>query len=85
MDRDLERKSHILFLTTTGTRVGTFGLTKIEKILLAGGLGSGSSLFLKLTCGSESCPWEVQKTVSQRLARAGDGPWPSELAMSEVP
>ena len=37
------RKSHILFLTTTGTRVGTFGLTKIEKILLAGGFSSGPS------------------------------------------
>ena len=39
----LIRKSHILFLTTTGTRVGTFGLTKIEKILLAGGFSSGPS------------------------------------------
>ena len=59
------RKSQIFPGTTTGTRVGKSGRAKIRKKLLAGGFGSGPSLFFKLTCGSESCPWEVQKTVSQ--------------------
>ena len=42
----------------TGTRKNT---KTSAKIFLAGGFGSGSSLFFKLTCGSESCPRKAKK------------------------